>query len=391
MTKVCIDDFALKKRHTYGTVMIDIDTHRIIDLLPSREMEEVAQWLSSFPNLELVSRDGSVSYHSAVKQANEKIIQSSDRFHLLKGLTDAAKKVITSLVAANIGVPVSASHYEGKATAGYWEKENEQQDFPTREHKVNCEKKKKVIEKVLELTSQGMKRGDIAREVGISASTVKRYQIPGFNPVHGNYNTTVRSKIKPYAQQIKQMLKENYTFREIEEAIRKEGYDGAGSTIRKYAVRERKLLKEAKGNQTGHVEKIERACLIRLLYKPVERVKNLTQEQLDKVIERYPLIGMVYDIVKAFKNTLFSKQPDELEKWMEDTQKAGIEQINSFVNGIRRDINAVKKAIELDYNNGLAEGSVNKLKVVKRIMYGRNSFELLKSKLLRLELRRKIN
>ena len=65
--------------------------------------------------------------------------------------------------------------------------------------------------------------------------------------------------------------------------------------------------------------------------------------------------------------------------------------IDSFVNGLRRDIDAVKKAVELDYNNGLAEGSVNKLKVVKRIMYGRNSFELLKAKLLRLELKRKIN
>lgn len=94
--------------------MIDIDTRRIVDLLPSREIEDVVKWLSSFPNLEIVSRDGSVSYHSAVKQVNEKIVQISERFHLLKGLTDAAKKVITSLIAANIGIPVSASHYEGR-------------------------------------------------------------------------------------------------------------------------------------------------------------------------------------------------------------------------------------------------------------------------------------
>lgn len=88
---------------------------------------------------------------------------------------------------------------------------------------------------------------------------------------------------------------------------------------------------------------------------------------------------------------MFSKDPDELEKWLEEAERLEIEQISSFVNGVGRDINAVRKAIELDYNNGLAEGSVNKLKVVKRIMYGRNSFELLKSKLLRLELRRIIN
>lgn len=87
----------------------------------------------------------------------------------------------------------------------------------------------------------------------------------------------------------------------------------------------------------------------------------------------------------------FSKEPGEVEKRLADAKALGIESINSFVNGIRRDLKAVKKAVELDYNNGLAEGSVNKLKVTKRIMYGRNSFELLKAKLLRLELKHKIN
>ncbi len=130
VTKVCIDDFAFRKGHTYGTIMVDIDTHRIIDLLPSREVDDVAEWLSFFPNLAVVSRDGSVSYNSAVRQAGAGTIQVSDRFHLLKGLTDAAKSVLTSFVAANIGLPVSASHYEGKATTDYWEKEAGKEDFP---------------------------------------------------------------------------------------------------------------------------------------------------------------------------------------------------------------------------------------------------------------------
>lgn len=371
--------------------MIDIDTHRVIDLLPSREIEDVAKWLYSFPNLEIVSRDGSVSYNSAVKQANEKIIQISDRFHLLKGLTDASKKVITSLVSANIGIPVSASHYEGNGTEDYWEKEIKKQDFPTREHDTNYEKKKKVIEKVLKLSSQGLKRTEIASELGISYSSVKRYQSPDFNPISGCYNTTRNSKIKPYGKKIDQMLKEKCTFRQIEEAIKKDGYDGASSTIRMYTTRERKLMKEAKETSLGPIEKIERKWLISLLYKPIDKVKKISKEQLDMVIEKYPLIGAIHDIVKSFKNTLFSKQPDELEKWMEDAERLEIEQISSFVNGIRRDISAVQKAIELDYNNGLAEGSVNKLKVIKRIMYGRNSFMLLKGKLLQLELKRKIN
>ncbi|PEU67656.1 transposase, partial [Bacillus cereus] len=57
-----MDDFALKKRHTYGTIMIDIDTHQVVDLIHSRDREEVISWLKTFPNLEIVSRDGSITY-----------------------------------------------------------------------------------------------------------------------------------------------------------------------------------------------------------------------------------------------------------------------------------------------------------------------------------------
>jgi len=97
--------------------------------------------LKKYPNLKVVSRDGSVSYNSAIKQANADIVQVSDRFHLIKGLTDAAKKHILQLVKANIGIPVSASHYDGLETAAYWKAETSA-DFPTREHDANVAKKK---------------------------------------------------------------------------------------------------------------------------------------------------------------------------------------------------------------------------------------------------------
>lgn len=340
-----------------------------------------------YPNLEIVSRDGSVSYNSAIKQANENIVQISDRFHLLKGLTDASKKYVTGLMTANFGVPASASHYDGTTSIDYWDK-GTKEDFPTREHNANCEKKTKMVNKAKKLEKQGYKLSKVAEELGISRSTVKRYLRAEFNPVHGLYNTTTNSKIKPYADVIKEMLGKGRTFKEIEVAIREDGYDGAASTIRMFTTRERKLLKEAKSDKGGPVEKIERKWIIRLLYKPLDRVKEITQVQLDKVIEKYPVIGSTYDAVYSFKQTLFSKKSEELEKWMSEAEKMNIEEITSFVNGIRRDIAAVKKAIEMDYNNGLAEGSVNKLKVVKRIMFGRNSFKLLKNKLLRLELKR---
>ena len=81
--KICVDDFALKKRYTYGTVMINIENHKIIDMIPSREMSDVVEWLRTFPNIELVSRDRSQTYASAIKAAHPNAIQFRDRFHIL--------------------------------------------------------------------------------------------------------------------------------------------------------------------------------------------------------------------------------------------------------------------------------------------------------------------
>ncbi|MEJ8555091.1 transposase [Tepidibacter sp. Z1-5] len=86
-----MDDFTLKKRYTYGSIMIDIDSHRIIDMINSRELEGVKKWLNTYGNLKVISRDGSIVYKNAISLALPKTIQVSDRFHLLKNLTEYCK------------------------------------------------------------------------------------------------------------------------------------------------------------------------------------------------------------------------------------------------------------------------------------------------------------
>lgn len=86
--------------------------------------------------------------------------------------------------------------------------------------------------------------------------------------------------------------------------------------------------------------------------------------------------------MKEFYHIVFSQKPDDLNCWFDTASSYEILEIQSFLEGMRSDLTAVKNGILLKYNNGLAEGSVNKIKVIKRIMYGRNSFELLKAKVL---------
>lgn len=80
VTKICVDDFALRKRFSYGTVMVDLESHRIIDLIPSRETSDVTKWLATFPNIQVISRDGAAIYSSSATGSHPEAVQVSDRF-----------------------------------------------------------------------------------------------------------------------------------------------------------------------------------------------------------------------------------------------------------------------------------------------------------------------
>lgn len=80
---VCIDDFAIRKCMRYATVMIDINSHKIIDMINSRDYEEITSWLKEFPNLKIISRDGSLTYKKAITDSHANAIQITDRFHQL--------------------------------------------------------------------------------------------------------------------------------------------------------------------------------------------------------------------------------------------------------------------------------------------------------------------
>lgn len=111
-------------------------------------------------------------------------------------------------------------------------------------------------------------------------------------------------------------------------------------------------------------------------------MKGLTQEQYEAAIKKYPVLGELYNLLKEFYEIIFSQKSEKLDGWIESALKQQIEELDCYIGGIKKDISAVKNAIDYKYNNGLAEGSVNKIKLIKRIMYGRNSFSLLKAKIL---------
>lgn len=113
--KVCVDDFAFRKRYTYGTVMVDLDSHRIIDIIDSRETKQVENWLLAYPNLEVISRDGAQAYASAASRSHPEALQVSDRFHLLKNLSDSIEKYLYRLLPSLLSIPTGKQSPECQA------------------------------------------------------------------------------------------------------------------------------------------------------------------------------------------------------------------------------------------------------------------------------------
>lgn len=425
--------------------MIDIKTHRILDMIDSREYKAVKDWLKTYKNLHIVSRDGSIVYRNAITSAHPNAIQVSDRFHLLKNLTsyatDYLKKELKSHLSITIShgqdsikeesQPISKANENRKLTlkekyerleqllsAGYSKTKicqsinmdarvydklvsmtpHERDSlFQTKKMAAHEEKVKLKMERVMEvreLKSIGCSNREISRRIGLHISTIGRYLDENFNPVHASYGKKRNSKLSPYMNDIDSMLEKGIMGSVIEKKIRELGYEASSSTVRHYIAdwKKRRKFHYDKSQETDlKTVTIKRKNVFKLLYHPVEKIKAITQEQFQRICIEYSCFKKVYDIIWKFKKLLIDKDVNGLADWIEQAKNLQIREINSFVNGIERDLDAVKNAIKYDYNNGLAEGSVNKLKVIKRIMYGRCGFETLRMKTLWLEKMRKIN
>jgi transposase/predicted transcriptional regulator len=429
--RICVDDFAFKKRYTYGTIMIDIDSHRVIDILNSRDKDKVSEWLKTYPNIEVVSRDGSHTYEAAVKLSHPNAVQVTDRFHLLKNMSEAVEKYMYRLYPSRLEIPATSTtlspemetlyntrnrrerilfarqkYKEGYtqsevalllhsaiSTVGKYLKMSEE-DIPEassssreRQHQNEMSKKKAKIDEVKIMFQNGDSIDEICRKTGHTYQTVMNYVSENYSLVNGHYDNRRPGKLQKYEEEVILFRSKGMTYKKITEIIRQKGYTGTVDALRVFMQKEREHQKNA-GMQKEESKKeyIARKWMIQLIYHKLDQVKAITGEQYEEVLKKYPTIGIIYNLLRQFHEIIFSKEYSRLDEWMHKANSLGITEIDSYISGLKNDIDAVKNAITEKYNNGLAEGSINKLKVIKRVMYGRNSFELLKAKLLRLEL-----
>ena len=316
-------------------------------------------------------------YAKAIRTAHPNALQVSDRFHLLKGLTDAARQFVSSMVEQRIAIPSDT------VPSSYWRKQScSEPDLPQKLHNDTTKKRMASVEKVRTLALQGLNQKQICELSGQCSRTVKNYLKPDYNPEIGTYGVNHPSKLKPYCDTIDEMLGKRQAFHVIEAAIRKMGYCGSASTLRMYASRKRRHNLAIMEKHDSNTEVIERKNLLKMLYNPFEKMKGITPTQLDKEVALHPRLLSIYSLIRDFKALIAAKYVDDLPQWLESAKSLDSPDISSFVNGIKRDLDAVCNAIIYDYNNGLAEGIINKIKRIKHTMYGHAAFSTLRTKTL---------
>ena len=240
-----------------------------------------------------------------------------------------------------------------------------------RNKKESSERKWKVIQEVQKLFKEGYNKSEIARKMNITRMTVNSYLVQK-QPLERSTN----SILDAYVPMIKDLILQGKKVYEIYDEIKANGYKGKTSL---FTNRLRGIRQEARMN----TKYLKRSKIKKLLFNDIEEIKDKNlKNDLKEYLETNEELNKIIKCIREFKEVIFSKKVRKLSYWIKRAKKINVKELNSFITLIESDIEAVKNAIKYNYSNGLTEGFNNKTKVIKRIMYGRCSFNLLRLKIL---------
>lgn len=111
---VGVDDWAYRKGQVYGTILVDLETHKPIDLLPGRSAETLKMWLDAHPEVQLVARDRSKEYKAGIDASRPDIVQVVDRWHLYLNLRQRIEKILAKTLSASKNASSNPASYRRK-------------------------------------------------------------------------------------------------------------------------------------------------------------------------------------------------------------------------------------------------------------------------------------
>jgi len=373
-----VDDFALRRGHRYGTLLVDLDTHRPIDLLPDREADTLASWLQQHAGVTIVVRDRAEAYAEGTRRGAPTAQQVADRFHLSQNASAALDELLRSRRRL---APLSIPAPTGEATTA-----TEPRPLSATK-RVQAERRARRLSKWEDIQARraaAQSISQIARDLGIERKTVRRYlatRAPppapyAIRPRPGGLSSPTLQPFVSYLQDRWQAGCTNLCqlFRELVG----QGYTGSYSLLRE-ALRPWRPPRPRRGTERRSRRQVS---LRWLCLRPPAQLTSDEQTLLAGVLAEDADLARGYDLLQRFRCLVRTRDVAALSGWLEDAQQSELPPFVSLANGILSDRAAVENALTLRWSNGPVEGHIHRLKLIKRQGYGRAKLDLLRRRVL---------
>lgn len=386
---VGVDEWAWHKGQRYGTIVVDLEQQRPIDLLADATASSFAAWLQAHPSVEIVSRDRGTTYADGATRGAPHALQIADRWHLIQNLGEALEKVL-------------ARHHTDLKRAFTAEEEDQPAAPPSLTHTgagsqaeqarmARQERRRALFAQVQELSAQGWSCASIARMLGIHKKTAVKYATAEHFP---ESRSDRGRKLGPYLPFLRtQWAAGEHNIAALYQTIGTQGYVGSETSVRQYVTSLREEIgpprrlrryyppvsKERKRHQRAVLSSRRATWLV--LRRP-EKLSSEEQLLRDLVEQAHPQVKVACELAKAFAQMIRGRNAPALDPWLEETLKGGVPELRTFAAGIKRDQAAVLAALTHNWSQGQVEGQIHRLKLLKRQSYGRAGFDLLRHRVL---------
>lgn len=388
-----VDDWAKRKGRSYGTLLIDVERSCPLEMLADRDAGTLAAWLKSHKEVEVVTRDRASYYADGAKEGAPQALQVADRFHLVNNLHDVVERIVNRHRRRLREVSTALNPYRLVNEALHVEElpelrpKRKLSPLSKKELTLRHERRAQRVERweeVRRLRAEGNPVITIARKLGMQRATVRMFmradeypeaRSPGIRP----------SKVKPFEQYLKKRWLEGcHNGRQLYREIRKQGYDGSVKVLQAYLEPWRKLLPEEIRRMTG-VPEVAPPAPRRVTWWLLKQNDELRDEErafVSELITREPVLKEGRELTHEFRRMVSERDGWKLDEWFERVAAGELTEFKSFAKGLREDEAAVRAALTLGWSNGMTEGHINRLKTIKRQMYGRAKDDLLRARVL---------
>jgi transposase len=368
-----VDDFAFRRGRIYGTILVNAETGEPVDLLPDREARTLGQWLREHPGTEVICRDRAGAYAAGARDGAPDAIQVADRWHLYHNLARHVEKT-----AARHRRCLQGTFPEPGAPgpAGSQDAAGPQAAARQPAASALADRTRQRYEEVQALRAQRLGIAAIAARTGLDRHTVRRFcRAASAGELLAGPGRGRPSLLDDYEPYLRQRWNEGCTSaRKLHAELRQRGYAGSYGAVANYVLPFRRAA-------APPAPPAARDLASWILTSP----GNLGDDEkagLAAARQHCPHLDALAGHVTAFAKIITGLHGDRLDDWITAVEADDQPDLHSFTRGIKHDHDAVLNGLTTPWNSGIVEGNVNRLKMIKRQMYGRAAFPLLRKRVL---------